>query len=155
MTIAPYLPELLWQIVLAGVGTLCFGVLFCVPPKHYLACAVDGAVGWAVYSLVMLVRPSTVLATLAAAVPLTLLARIFAIWRKAPVTVFLLCGIFPLVPGAGIYYTAYYFIQGNTAAFSTKGAETLKIALALALGISLALGIPLPRRGQKKPQADK
>ena len=39
----------------------------------------------------------------------------FAIVIKMPVTVFLLSGIFPLVPGAGIYYTAYYFIQGNNA----------------------------------------
>lgn len=154
MTLLQSLPGLLLQAALAGFGTLCFAVLFCVPKKHYLACAADGAVGWAVYSLMMLVQPSTVLATLAAAVPLTLLARIFAVLRKAPVTVFLLCGIFPLVPGAGIYYTAYYFIQGNSALFSAKGAETLKIALALALGISLVLGIPLPRYGHKRPRPE-
>lgn len=148
------LPELLLQAAFAGLGTLCFAVLFCVPKKHYLACAADGAVGWVVYSVMMLVQPSTVVATLAAAVPLTLLARIFAVVHKAPVTVFLLCGIFPLVPGAGIYYTAYYFIQGDSAQFSAKGAETLKIALALALGISLVLGIPLPHRGQTKPRPE-
>lgn len=144
------LPELLVQVVMAGVGTLCFAVLFCVPKQQYVACAVDGAVGWAVYSVMMLVQPSTVMATLVAVIPLTLLARIFAVVRKAPVTVFLLCGIFPLVPGAGIYYTAYYFIRGDTELFGIKGTETLKIAMALALGISLVLGIPLPRFGRRK-----
>ena len=49
-------------------------------------------------------------ASLIAVIPLTLVSRLFAILLKTPVTVFLLTGIFPLVPGAGIYYTAYYCI---------------------------------------------
>ena len=110
----------------------------------------DGALGWAVYSVMMLVQPSTVMATLVAVIPLTLLARIFAVVRKAPVTVFLLCGIFPLVPGAGIYYTAHHFIRGDTELFGIKGSETLKIAMEMALGISLVLGLPLPHFGGKK-----
>lgn len=40
-----------------------------------------------------------------------------------------------MVPGAGIYYTAYYFLQGEQELFASKGGETFKVALALALGI--------------------
>ena len=141
-----FLPRLVLEVFMAFLGTCCFAVIFCVPPRHYVACGIDGAIGWLVYSLMMLVQPSTVIATLVAAIPLTLLARVFAITLKAPVTVFLLCGIFPLVPGAGIYYTAYNFIHGDTAAFAAKGIETLKIACALAISISLVVGIPLPQR---------
>jgi uncharacterized membrane protein YjjB (DUF3815 family) len=83
-------------------------------------------------------------------IPLTLLARIFAITLKAPVTVFLLCGIFPLVPGAGIYYTAYYFIQNDNVQMAASAADTVKIAAALAIGISLVLGLPLPQQ-KKRP----
>ena len=57
---------------------------------------------------------------------------------------FLLPGIFPLVPGAGIYYTADYFIQGNNALALSNGITTFKIAVALATGIALVLGIHLP-----------
>ncbi len=146
--------KLLMQFALAGVGTLCFAVLFCVPKKHWLACAADGAVGWGVYALMLAAQPSTVVATLAAAVPLALLARVFALTRRAPATVFLLCGIFPLVPGAGIYYTAYYFMRGENEACAARGVETFKIALALALGIAVALGLPLPG-GRKKKSPEK
>ena len=52
----------------------------------------------------------------------------------------------PLVPGAGIYYTAYYFIQGNNALALSNGISTFKVAVALAVGISLVLSIPLPPR---------
>ena len=71
-------------------GTLCFGLLFGIPRRTYLACAVDGAVGWAVYQLAILLLgdAGAVTATLLASIPLTLLARIFAIKLKAPVTVF-------------------------------------------------------------------
>ena len=81
-----------------------------------------------------------------AVIPLTLLTRVLAILLKAPVTVFLLTGIFPLVPGAGIYYTAYYFIESNNALALSNGISTFKIAVVLATGIALVLGIPLPHR---------
>ena len=66
------------------------------------------------------------------------------------VTVFLLSGIFPLVPGAGIYYTAYYFIQGNNALALSNGISTFKVAVALAIGISLVLSVPIPKRHRNK-----
>ena len=110
--------QLVAQFFIAGAGTLSFAVLF-------------GLESFA--------------ASLLAVIPLTLLARIFAIVLKAPVTIFLLAGIFPLVPGAGIYYTAYYFIQGNNALALANGISTFKIAVALAIGIALVLGLPLPR----------
>lgn len=142
--------ELAAQFLWGAVGTLSFGVLFGIPRKHYLACALDGAVGWVVYELAIMLGQGPVMAALVASVPLTLLARIFAITLKAPVTVFLLCGIFPLVPGAGIYYTAYYFILNNNELFTKNGMDTLKVAVALAIGISLVLGLPLPKKKSGK-----
>lgn len=141
--------ELAAQFLWGMVSTLSFGVLFGIPRKHYLACALDGAVGWAAYELAVMLGQGPAMAALLAAIPLTLLARVFAITLKAPVTVFLLCGIFPLVPGAGIYYTAYYFILNNNELFMQNGVNTLKTAVALAIGISLVLGLPLPKT---KPQ---
>ena len=147
--------ELLWQLLLGGVGTLCFGVLFGIPRKCYLACAATGAVGWLAYELAVMLGVGAVTANLLAAIPLTLLARVFAVSLKAPVTVFLLCGIFPLVPGAGIYYTAYYFIQNDNLQMAASAANTLKIAAALAIGISLVLGLPMPGRRQPPSRGSK
>ena len=102
--------------------------------------------GWLVYELAVLLGANSTTAFLLAVIPLTLLTRVLAILLKAPVTVFLLTGIFPLVPGAGIYYTAYYFIQNNNALALSNGISTFKIAVVLATGIALVLGIPLPHR---------
>ena len=55
---------------------------------------------------------------------------------------YLVSGIFPLVPGAGIYYTAYYLISGMPAKCSAKGLETFEIALAIVFGIIFGFSIP-------------
>ncbi len=134
--------EYLYQFLIAFGGTMAFAVLFHVPPRQYLACGLTGAAGWLVYTWMMQLQPSTVVASLVAVLPLTALARLFSTRRRAPITLFLLCGIFPLVPGAGIYYTAYYFITGQTGLTVEKGTETIKIAGALALGMVLVLSLP-------------
>ena len=134
------------QFLVAIVATISFGVTFRVPARHYLPCGLTGAVGWLVYIVCLQVfAMSAPVATLVAALPLTACARFFAVRHKAPITLFLLCGIFPLVPGAGIYYTAYYFLRNDRALFVNRGVETLKIAVALALGIALVCSIPRKR----------
>ncbi|MEE0710314.1 MAG: threonine/serine exporter family protein [Gemmiger sp.] len=147
--VIPIWADYLAQFLVAIVATISFGVTFRVSPRHYLASGITGAVGWLVYVLCAeLLSLSAPVATLAAALPLTACARLFAIRHKAPITLFLLCGIFPLVPGAGIYYTAYYFLRDDRTLFANKGVETLKIAVALALGIALVCSIPLKRSKQ-------
>lgn len=147
----PLWTNYLTQFVVAVVATISFGITFHVPKRHYLAGGLTGAVGWMAYILCYdLLSVSAPVAVLIATLPLTLCARFFSVYHKAPVTVFLLPGIFPLVPGAGIYYTAYYFLQGEEVLFASKGAETFKVALALALGIALVCSLPLP--GSREPK---
>ena len=135
------------HFVVVVIATISFGITFQVPRRHYLAAGLTGAVGWMVYIFgVELFGMSPAIATLVATLPLTACARFFSINHKAPVTIFLLPGIFPLVPGAGLYYTAYYFLQGKQELFASKGGETFKVALALALGIALVCSVPLPSR---------
>lgn len=134
---AAQIGELTAQFFLAAAGTLSFAILFACPRRCLPYCALVGAVGWLWYELLTLLGADAATASLLAVIPLTILTRVFAITQKTPVTVFLLTGIFPLVPGAGIYYTAYYFIQNENTLALAKGISTFKIAVALAIGISL------------------
>lgn len=130
------------QFIAAMLGVWAFAVLFHAPKKYYLPCAFNGAVGWAAYLLLTAGGLSSALACLYATLVLTLLSRSFAIVMRAPVTIFLVTGIFPLVPGAGIYYTAYYLMTGDLAAGSAKGIDTFLVAGAIALGILLGSILP-------------
>ena len=141
------------QFAVAMLATMCFGLTFNVDKRHFIACGLTGAVGWLVYCIANgLLGLSAPAATLLAALPLTAAARLFAIRHRAPVTVFLLCGIFPLVPGAGIYYTAYYFLQGDNNLCAIRGFEPLKVAVALALGIAMVCSVPLRTGERKRPK---
>lgn len=134
--------NLFTHFVVAFIAIIAFAILFHTPREYYISCGLTGAAGWLCYNVFLLFNSSVVVASLGAAVLLTLLSRIYAVIRSCPITVFLICGIFPLVPGAGIYYSAYYFIMGQTNLFGEKAIETFKIAVAIALGIVFVLAIP-------------
>ena len=152
---APVWFTMLVQFVVAMVATISFGITFQVGRRHYWTCGFVGAVGWTIYIACTALGGMTApMATLIATLPLAALSRFFAIRHKAPITVFLLTGIFPLVPGAGIYYTAYYFLRNDRALCTSKGIETLKVAVALALGIAIVCSIPLPKRHAASRQAN-
>ena len=130
------------QVLVAIVSTLAFAVLFHVPRQEYFYCAVNGGLGWVVYKLCLYYGFSVSISSLWATLTLTLVARILSALRKMPSTVFLLAGIFTLVPGSGVYYTAYYLIMNELSRSSAKGIETFKIAGAIVFGIIFGLALP-------------
>ena len=130
------------QFIVCFFATLSFAVLFSAPKRQLFFCGLTGAAGWMVYLALINANAGLAVANLAATFTLTLMARIFAAIERQPVTVYLLAGIFPLVPGAGIYYTSYYFIMHEMEAFAAKGAETLIVAGSIVFGIVFGFSLP-------------
>ena len=135
------------QIVAATLGVLAFAILYHAPRRSYAACAICGGFSWGMYLAFTALGLSEFLASTLAIIALTLLARILSVALMMPATVFIVTGIFPIVPGAGIYYTAYSLIVSDMALFQQKGMETLVLAGAIAIGILLGMGLPraIPR----------
>ena len=130
------------QFTVSLIATLSFAVLYSAEKKQLFFCGLTGAAGWFVYMICLEYNTGYAIANLIATLALTLMARLFSALRKNPVTVFLLPGIFPLVPGAGIYYTSYYFIMGDMKQFTQYGISTVKIAGAIVLGIIFGFALP-------------
>lgn len=57
---------------------------------------------------------------------------------KAPATIFIIIGCFPLVPGSGIYYTMLYAVQGLNNMFIESFLETLGISFSIAFAILIS-----------------
>lgn len=129
------------NLIFSFLGTLAFSILFNVHRRFYICCGLTGMAGWLCYCLVIQFGSATV-ASFLGTIVVVLLSRILAVWKKCPITVFLVSGIFPLVPGAGVYYTAYYFVTNNLVLASQKGIESIKIAFAIVLGIVFVVSIP-------------
>ncbi len=130
------------QFIVSLFATLSFAVLFSAEKKQLFFCGLTGAAGWIVYLICLDYHAENAIANLIATFALTLMARTLSALRRTPVTVFLLSGIFPLVPGAGIYYTSYYFIMGDMHMFSQYGISTIKVAGAIVLGIIFGFALP-------------
>lgn len=132
--------EIIRQILAATIGTFAFSVLFGVPRKYYPFCGMIGGIGWVVYLLTD--RFGAVPASFAATIAVVFLSRITAIYEKCPVTVFLISGIFPLVPGSYVYWTAHYLVMNQVNLAAEKGYMAIKIAIAIVLGIVFVFEIP-------------
>lgn len=130
------------QVIVATFAVASFSILFSVPKDQCLFAAAIGGFAWFSYLTLSQMGAGPAMSSLAATLLLTLLARLFALHQKHPVTIYLMAGIFPLVPGSGIYYTSYYFIMNDMRAFVEKGMETFKIAGAIALGIIFGFAVP-------------
>lgn len=131
-----------FQTAVAFVSTIAFAIIFHTPRREYLFCGITGGLGWLGYLICMHLGIGVVAASFFATVALAWASRSFSFLRKTPVTVFLITGIFPLVPGAGIYYTGYHFFMSDNTQGLLKGMETFKIAVAIALGIGIVLSLP-------------
>ncbi|MEG0894077.1 MAG: threonine/serine exporter family protein [Oscillospiraceae bacterium] len=133
---------MLLEIIFAFIGTICFCVLFNVSRKHCVFCGLIGAFTWFIYSLTLHITNYQYLATFISCFALTLMARFFSVKRKAPATIFLLTGIFVLVPGAGMYYTTYNAFLNNAQEALVHFDVTIKVALLISLGIVFGYILP-------------
>lgn len=130
------------EFVVSMIATIAFAVVFSAPKKELFYCGFSGAIGWIFYSIIGTMLSAPTLGNVVGSFALTVFSRSFAAKRKNPVTIYLISGIFPLVPGAGIYYTSYYLIMNDMANFSQNGLMTIKTAGAIVMGIILGMAFP-------------
>lgn len=131
------------QVMAAVLGTIAFSVLFGVPRQYYVYCGLVSGAGWLLYLVLDAYTQCTATeTTFFATVLVVLLSRLLAVWEKCPVTVFLTTGIFPLVPGTGIYWTAYYLVTDRPSEASGYGFAAVKAAFAIVLGIVFVFEVP-------------
>ncbi|MBR4981898.1 MAG: threonine/serine exporter family protein [Lachnospiraceae bacterium] len=134
---------MIWELISAAVGTVAFSLLFGVPKKYYVHCGCIGAAGWFLYKVMLVnVGLSIAASVFFATVLVVLLSRYAAVFEKCPATVFMITGIFPLVPGAQIYWATYYLVTDNLYKAFDSGFLALKIMIAIVLGIVVVFEIP-------------
>ncbi len=131
------------QALAAFVGTVGFAVLYGVPRSEYIHVGVCSTVGWMAYLLMLRLVGATVIeSNFVATVVVVLVSRFMAVDRKCPVIVYQICGVFPLIPGAGIFWTVYYIVNKELSVAVTTGFTALGVAVAIVLGIIFMTSLP-------------
>ena len=82
------------------------------------------------------------LAAFLATVLVIILSRLVAVRERCPVTIFMVSGLFPLVPGVGIYWTIYELVMENMEGALRRGTAALQDAIAIVIGIIVVFELP-------------
>ena len=138
-TAAEALNQPLWLHGIASIlGCIGFSILFNIHGPGGLLCATGGFLTWMVYLLVMKLSGSDLTAYFWATLFASIYAEIMARIRKYPAISYLVVSIFPLIPGAGVYFAMNYAVKGQMEAFADQGIHTAAIAGIMAVAILLA-----------------
>ena len=116
------------RILCALLATIFIAVLFQVRKENIFPAAIGGGLGCLVNECCLASGLGTFFSIFLASMAL---ARI----RKTTVTTFLISGLFPLVPGAGMYYTMLAIVHNDLDGALSTGITTLSTAAVMALGI--------------------
>ncbi len=119
------------------VGCAGFTIYYNIHGRGGLLCVLGGVLSWVAYSGVFHMSGNVILANFVGAIITAAYSETMARVRKSPAIAYLIVAIFPLLPGAGIYYTTNHLVRGDMDSFAAQGGQTIAIAGALAVGILL------------------
>ena len=122
-------------------GCVGFSILFNIHGPGGTLCALGGVVTWLVFELVIRCTGNEMAAYFAGSFFASVYAEVMARIRKYPAISYLVVSLFPLIPGAGIYYTMNYAVHGSMERFATQGMQTAAIAGVIAVGVLLVTTI--------------
>ena len=125
------------QLVMAFVGSLGFAMLFRLRRVLWISASLGGVFCWGGYLLVMYFSDGQIFTSGLAAALAAVYAELLAARKRAPVPLFLIPSVVPLIPGSTLYYTMSAAVQGNTEEVSHYGSLTLQYALSIAGGICI------------------
>lgn len=131
------------HVISAFASTVAFSILFNVQKKHIAICGLVGAAGWGVYIIGTDLGYSDVLSTFLGALVVATASYYLAKHRRAPVTVFLISGIIPLVPGIGLYRTMYSLLFAEYTEALGHALITFQMSGVIAGAIIIAALLPL------------
>ena len=128
-------------LYISSIGALlgCFGfsVLFNIHGPGGLLCSIGGISTWVIYNLSLRFGCGELMSYFYATAFAAFYSESMARIRKYPTISYLVVSIFPLIPGAGVYYTMRHVLDGNMEMFVKQGVHTAAVAGIMAIGILL------------------
>ena len=131
--------EMLIICLSGAVGAITFGVLYHVNPRHLLLAFMGGLLTTTTLVLCMeWCGGNNIISNAAAA----FIGGVFSTWcahkRHAPVPVFMIPSLFPLVPGRALYYSMSALVLHESAQFASNFLAAAEISFGIAVGMLFA-----------------
>ena len=143
-----------YYVLVPAAILLVFGlcIIISVPLRYlYIATAI-GAIGRIIYKMMVNINVPDSVGILIATVLISVLSHLGGRYTRAPVSIFMVTGVYALVPGSEIYDSISFMVHGS----SSSGLSSLLIALLVAGSIALGIflvdvvvdSIDLAKQGQ-------
>lgn len=126
------------EAIACFVGCVGFFICFNIYGPGGFLCALGGLLTWVTYRLTFHFFHDDIAAYFSATIMASLYSEMMARIRKYPAISYLVISSFPLIPGAGVYYTMTHAVKGDMANFASQGTHTVAVAGAMAVGILLS-----------------
>ncbi|MDD6991333.1 MAG: threonine/serine exporter family protein [Oscillospiraceae bacterium] len=117
------------------VACAAFGVQFNIRFKHLIAASVGSLVSQLIYTLLSMNEFGEIQTCFISAAAVALFSEVMAKINKAPVNMYLIVGIIPLVPGGLTYYAMLALVMGDNDTFLDRAIDAFGAAGAIAMGI--------------------
>ena len=141
--------EYIRNFVHAYISTVGFAIIFNTPKSALIKSGFVGGLGWIIHTLTKNLFNSIIFSTFIASLSIALVGEYFAFIDKNPVTIYIIPGIIPLVPGFGLYYTMLSIVEKQFDKVAEHGSETLMISMAIAGALVIVLSINSYRRQRR------
>lgn len=126
------------MIFVTFIASVGFSFMFHMPARLIAISSLGAVLTWGLYEFLFtqyagdLFLPCFI-ASVFAGLWAYFLERVF----KAPLSMFFMIAVVPLIPGSSLYYTIFNISQSNMQQAGAYGTKTATLALAIAFGISL------------------
>ncbi len=126
------------EIFAMYIASLTYSIINDCPKKELKFAGFTGLVSWFFYLIGLNFTDSVLFGNFIATLIVTIFCRVLTIYRKQPLTLYLVPAIIPLVPGKIIFDSLYSLVDGNISLAIEYTIFTLSIACCITLGISMS-----------------
>ncbi|MCD7813900.1 MAG: threonine/serine exporter family protein [Lachnospiraceae bacterium] len=123
------------QAIACFIACAGFSMLFNIHGIGALLCCLGGMLSWSIYFFALRSGSTDLMAYFMASVFAAAYSEIMARIRKFPAISYLVVSIFPLIPGASVYYTMNYIVRQETERVYGQGLYTVAVAGIIAVAI--------------------
>jgi Uncharacterized conserved protein len=119
-----------------------FAIIYNTPKKELPFCGLIGSLGYAVFYCFTTPYNMPMFGAFFSTILICIMARFFAAKHKMPVMMYVLPAVFPIVPGAGIYYALYAFMINDLYGAAKQGIDAFKISGIIVVAMLIVLSQP-------------
>ena len=127
-------PNIVIQVISVTIGSIGLAWIYQIRGRKVMYSGIGAFFTWTVYLIVRQLGGGYLFGMLVASVFVGLYAFIMARINKAPSTIFLTASVFPLMPGANLYYMMYGCVKQNMTIAMENMVILLETCMAIAFG---------------------